>query len=700
MHSFQANQQYDSAKDVLYQDFPSHFTWKAKEMVWTPRRRGYAIGRIYNCGTRAGDRFYLRLLLTHVKGPQSQQHLQTVNGVQHPTCKAACVALGLLEDDGEWRQCLTEACQVQVGPSVRRLFAVILAYNAPTHPKELWLQFNRQMCDDLLRWRRYPLRQTSTDEEVLDYGLYLIQQHLARENINLHDISPDMPQVMGEWQTIQHHQNIFIQRQLEFDSNKLQNILNTAVHGFNPEQCAAFDAITQAYQNPSQSQQLFFIHGPGGTGKTFVYNALTAKARLEGHIVLCVASSGIASQLLLNGSTAHSMFKIPIPCHEDSTCGVKKQSPLAALFCAARMIVWDEVSMSHRNVFQAVDRMLQDIRDSPLPFGGLTVVFGGDFQQTLPIIRNGSREQIVRACLTRSPIFHHTKLFFLTQNMRLANNQDPAVSQFAQFQLDLGSGKNLPADGNVKIPNDLCLHGTTIQPLIQHIYPSIHSNPPPQPEYFINRMLLAPRNEDVHVINHNIIDMFQASPTQTRVYQSADSAIIRERESDDIPVEFLNEINISGLPVSKLTLKVGCPIMLLSNLSTREGLCNGTRGIVAVLKRWVIGVHVIHGGILDTEITWIPRLSLEPSEEAEFHFTLRRCQFPIALAFAMTINKSQGQTVAHVGIDLRMSCFSHGQLYVGCSRTTTRQGLKLLLPPPDTQGTTNVVWHDALLTPM
>ncbi len=102
--------------------------------------------------------------------------------------------------------------------------------------------------------------------------------------------------------------------------------------------------------------------------------------------MLCVAGSGIASQLLLNGSTAHSMFKIPIPCHEDSTCGVRKQSPLAALFHAARVIVWDEVSMSHRNVFQAVDHMLMDIRDSPQPFGGLTVVFGGDFQQTLPII--------------------------------------------------------------------------------------------------------------------------------------------------------------------------------------------------------------------------------------------------------------------------------------------------------------------------
>src|SRR6266436_4400682 len=109
-------------------------------------------------------------------------------------------------------------------------------------------------------------------------------------------------------------------------------------------------------------------------------NSCSSKARLAGHIVLCVAGSGIASQLLLNGSTAHSMFKIPIPCHEDSTCGVRKQSPLAALFHAARVIVWDEISMGHRNVYEAVDHSLQDIRNNGRPFGGMTVVFGGDFQ--------------------------------------------------------------------------------------------------------------------------------------------------------------------------------------------------------------------------------------------------------------------------------------------------------------------------------
>src|SRR5258708_1018063 len=158
--------------------------------------------------------------------------------------------------------------------------------------------------------------------------------------------------------------------------------------------------------------------------------------------------------------------------------------------------------------------------------------------------------------------------------MCLANNQDPAVAQFAQFQLDLGSVKNLPADGNVNMPRDLYLHGATILPLIQHIYPTIQSNPHPAPAYFINCMLLAPRNEDVHVINHKIIDMFQASPTETRVYQSADLAIIQDSESDQIPVKFLNAINISRLPVSTMTLKFGCPLILFKTLSTKHQFRN------------------------------------------------------------------------------------------------------------------------------
>ena len=84
-----------------------------------------------------------------------------------------------------------------------------------------------------------------------------------------------------------------------------------------------------------------------------------------------------------------------------------------------------------------------------------------------------------------------------------------------------------------------------------------------------------------------------------------------------------------------------------------------------ILGEHVVDTKAMKDGQLSEGITWIPHLTLEPSEEGEFHFTLRRYQFPLALSFDMTVNKSQGQTVQRVGIDLHVPCFSHGQLYVG-----------------------------------
>ncbi len=115
--------------------------------------------------------------------------------------------------------------------------------------------------------------------------------------------------------------------------------------------------------------------------------------------------SGIAALLLPGGRTAHSCFKIPINIHEDSTCSIKHNSDLASLLQVARLIIWDEVPMTHRHAFEAVDRTLRDLMKAvdPLleekPFGGKVVVFGGDFCQILPVIVKGGREDIVGSYL-------------------------------------------------------------------------------------------------------------------------------------------------------------------------------------------------------------------------------------------------------------------------------------------------------------
>lgn len=90
----------------------------------------------------------------------------------------------------------------------------------------------------------------------------------------------------------------------------------------------------------------------------------------------------------------------------------------------------------------------------------------------------------------------------------------------------------------------------------------------------------------------------------------------------------------------------------------------------------------IIGGKHNGELAFIPRITLIPSisEHAGFKFQLRRCQFPVRLAFAMTIIKAQGQLLRHVGLDLREPVFAHGQLYVALSRATSSKHIKILLP--------------------
>jgi len=102
--------------------------------------------------------------------------------------------------------------------------------------------------------------------------------------------------------------------------------------------------------------KVFFIDGPGGTGKTFVYNTLLAHVRSKGNIALAVASSGIAALLLDGGRTANSRFKIPLVINEISTCNISVQSDLAKLIRLCKLVVWDEAPMCNKYVFEAVDR--------------------------------------------------------------------------------------------------------------------------------------------------------------------------------------------------------------------------------------------------------------------------------------------------------------------------------------------------------
>ena len=161
-------------------------------------------------------------------------------------------------------------------------------------------------------------------------------------------------------------------------------------------------------------------------------------------------------------------------------------------------------------------------------------------------------------------------------------------------------------------------------------------------------------------------------------------------------MEYLQSINHPSLPPSRLTLKLGAPVILLRNINPREGLCNVTRITIFQLSRSCIGVGILDGDF-ECHCKLLPRIILT-TNEGNLPFILKRKQFPIRLFFAMTANKSQGQSFEIVEIDLCIPAFCHGQLYVVLSRVTSLHGLKVLLAPNVSNTTENIVYPEALLT--
>jgi ATP-dependent DNA helicase PIF1 len=317
--------------------------------------------------------------------------------------------------------------------------------------------------------------------------------------------------------------------------------------------------------------------------------------------------------------------------------------------------------------------------------GGVVLLLSGDFRQTPPVIPEGTMADELKACLKASYLWKYVRKLGLTTNMRVHLQGDVAAGHFAQQLLALGDGK-VPVDSTselISIPDNFCNVVESIEELKAKVFPNIghHFN---NHKWLCERAILAPKNNSVNAMN---LQIQQQLPGETTSYESIHT-VVDVNDTVQYPTDFLNSLEPSGMPPHNLVLKIGSPIMLLRNIDAPR-LCNGTRLCVKSLMPDIIEATILTGCAKGEDV-FIPRI---PITSTDMPFTFKRLQFPVRLAFAMSINKAQGQSLKIAGINLETPCFSHGQLYVACSRVGTGRNLYVFAPNAKTK---NIVYQTAV----
>ncbi|GBN96392.1 hypothetical protein AVEN_7481-1 [Araneus ventricosus] len=411
----------EEAHEYYYADIPQYYVFDKPSTKWQKRQRGgqQVIGRMPVVSVQDSERFYLRMLLLRKIGVISFNDLKTIDGTLCETFQEACKVLGLLDGDQHWHDTLLEAARMQMPSYLQILFAIICGFGEVENIPDLWTQHKQSLSEDFVH--RY------SEETGPFYALAELNELLKSYGLNLRKVN--LPSVDLQCDLFR----------LSYDAIEEQSKANANIEKLNSEQrYAVYKVLHAIYEYQTDMPKCFFLDGPAGTGKTFVYSTLLHAVRGKGDQAIAVASTGIAATLLSGGRTAHSIFKIPLTLNATSTCNLKPNTSEAKILLDAKVIVWDEAPMTHVHAFLAVDRLLKDLTKCDEPFGGKIILLDGDFRQVLPVILRGSRSLTVSSCIKKHRLWSDFFVMKLTENMRAFDSE----KEFASWLLHVGEGES------------------------------------------------------------------------------------------------------------------------------------------------------------------------------------------------------------------------------------------------------------------
>jgi len=399
-----------------------------------------------------------------------------------------------------------------------------------------------------------------------------------------------------------------------------------------PEQSAVFDAI-------EHTRDHVFVTGRAGTGKSTLLNHLAWNTEKQ---LVISAPTGVAA-LNVGGQTIHSLLRLPIGVIADNELDQSRE--LTKMLNSIDTLVIDEVSMVNADLMDAIDRSLRQARQRKAdPFGGVQIVLFGDPYQLAPV-PGDAEERAYFADHYRSMWFFDAKVWRETSLRRFELSEI-----HRQHELDFKRMLNAVR------------HGRVTKEIADRLN-SVGARPQPDD----GTITLATRNDTVNRINASALRRLPGRVLTAKAEVSGDFG------QRNFPAD------------ETLELKVGAQVMFLRNDTAMGGepprWVNGTIGSVIKIDStvWVDvdgDVHEVEPAVWERyKYTYNP-LTKKLTKDVAAEFT----QFPLRLAWAVTIHKSQGKTYDSAIVDLGSGAFTPGQTYVALSRLTALDGLYLTRP--------------------